>query len=75
MKKTDKVKMINDAIGRSSVATKKQAKASIDRDGNIEYTMLSRNGKYTMRVKYSEILATLHGEDMRKIHSALGYKI
>ena len=67
MKKGDKVKLINDAIARSSTAITKQANAHILSDGRIEYTMLAPNGRYTIKATFKEILGTLWGDDIRNI--------
>ena len=72
MTKQEKVKLINQAIKRSSVAREKGAKAEILKDGRIEYTMLgttTAGRKYHMKVPFSKILGLLRGEDMRRLHS------
>lgn len=67
MKKIEKVQLINDAITRSSTAITKQANAHILPDGRIEYTMLSPNGRYTIKATFMEILGTLWGNDIQNI--------
>ena len=72
MNKQEKVKLINQAIKRSSVAREKGAKAEILKDGRIEYTMFGTSTagrKYRMKVPFSKILGLLHGEDMRRLHN------
>lgn len=70
--KEQKVKEINDAIKNSSAAMKRKAKAEITKDGNVYYSMLSRNGKYRMRSSFSEIISLLHGRDMRRLTGRYG---
>jgi len=70
MTKAEKVKIINQALRKSSVAVKKGARAEILKDGRIEYTMLGKSamGEYRMKVPFSKVLGLMHGEDMRRIH-------
>jgi hypothetical protein len=69
MKTTEKAQMINEALKRSEFAQEKQAIAVLA--GNrVEYWMVASNSRYTVRVSFAEILNTMHGEDMRRIHAA-----
>jgi len=71
MDKQEKVKLVNQAIRRSSVAREKGAKAEVLKDGRLEYTMFGRTTagrKYRMKVPFSKILGLLHGEDMRRLN-------
>lgn len=72
MTKQQKADMINAAIERSSVAVEMGCKAVILDDGRLEYQMLSRNGRYTMRATLREVLVKLHGDDIRAIQKAMG---
>jgi len=71
MDKQEKVKLVNQLIGRSSVAREKGAKAEVLKDGRLEYTMLGRTTagrEYRMEVPLSKILGLLQEEGMRELH-------
>lgn len=71
MTKQNKVAMINEALGRSTLAQTRQAKAVILDDGRIEYQMLACNGRYMINATFREILVLMHGADMRAVKAAL----
>ena len=73
--KEDKVRDINQAIHRSSVAMTLKAKAEILKDGRVQYSeeATAKSGrKYRARSTFREILRLLHGEDMRDLHKKYG---
>jgi len=62
-----KVKEINEAISRSSLAKDLKAKAEI-KDGCIQYSMLTRGQRpYRIKVTFRQILNLLHGEEIRRL--------
>lgn len=70
--KKEKVRDINVAIKRSSVAKERKAKAEII-GSRIEYSMMSKSSRpYRMKVSFMDTLGLLEGEDIRKLHKKYG---
>ena len=73
--KEEKVRDINQAIRRSSVALTLKAKAEILKDGRVQYSeeATTRSGrKYRAKSTFRRILGFLRGEDMRALHKKYG---
>lgn len=73
--KEQKVQDINRAIQRSSTAKAKKAKAELLKGGRIQYSIetKTRTGrKYRAKVSFRDILALLHGEDIRALRKKYG---
>jgi len=72
MTKQEKVNLINEALRRSSWAQEVQAVAEVLPAGRIEYRKLSNGGRYMVKASFREMLALMHGEDMRRLHQQFG---
>lgn len=73
--KAEKVRDINQAIRRSSVAMTLKARAEILKDGRVQYSTeaTTRTGrKYRAKATFRFILGLLKGEDMRALHRKYG---
>lgn len=68
MKKEQKIKLINEAILRSEVATSLNMKAELI-DGKIVYSQDAKSSTsiYSIRIKFSQILYKLQGNDIREL--------
>lgn len=72
MTKQEKVKLINEALQKSSTAQEAQAVAEVLPNGRIEYRKLSGNGRYMMKASFREMLALMWGADMRALKGQFG---
>ena len=73
MNKASKVKMINEALQKSSVAKGKRARAFLDEKGRLRYEMLAQSatGPYLARATFQQMLNLMHGKDMREVYRAV----
>ena len=72
MKKTEKARIINEALAKSEWAQEKQAEAFITEDGRLEYRMLAKSScghDYFVKATYREVIFLLHGSEMRRLNA------